>query len=165
MNNKLLFIIISLVLIVVIMMLSVVEMKQCELKAMTAIDTREINSKGVIVLSPKTLPIKHTAYIYLTDTKNVDYADDYIRKQYITEDVGEHFANLVLKPFKSFVNKAKQANKSYSPINTMYNALSDATNVVAVMSLSVSNDAKYILEHHVEDDIHGFIADEFVYLL
>lgn len=141
-------------------------MKNCEKQAFTIIDIRELNQQPFIKLTPKHYPIKHTAYIYRSDESKVKYDSTYDRRLYIPDEISEHIANIALSPVKSAVSKLKSLGKTASPINTLYTAVSDASNVMNIMSLTTSNSSdKYICEHHVDDDINAFITDDFIYIL
>ena len=146
-------------------MLSYIEMKQCISKAFAVIDIKEFNKTDCIIISPDFYPIKHNIYVYPVESRNVHHTSDYAKNAYVSAEISEHIANAVLSPIKSAKNKLKEAKSSYSPINSLYSAASDAMNITNVMSLQLSNSGKYTIEYHAEDNISTFIANNFIYIL
>lgn len=161
MNSSYLFIIISIAVLLLILMLSYIEMNNCKTHAMLAIDIKQLNKNPTIVLTPDMLPIKNNAYIYSTTCSEM------VRPHvgYVKDDICEHVASSIMNPIKEVINKVKKIKNSTSPINTIYSAVTKASDVVSISTLSSTPETKYILEHHPNDNITAFISDDFIYFV
>lgn len=160
MNKQKLFLLVSFVVLLVILVLSYVEMNTCKDHALIAIDIKQLADEPCLTITPAAIPLKHNVYIY----KNAD-SKHQTPSGYVKEDIYEHVASSIITPVHDIFHKIKQAKHSYSPINNVYGAITKATDVMSVVSLATSPDAKYILEHHPDDDINAFIANDIIYVI
>ena len=135
-------------------------MNNCKDHALIAIDTKQLADDPCLMIPPAAIPLKHNVYI----CKNTDSRHQ-TPSGYVKEDIYEHIASSIITPVHGIFHKLKQAKHSYSPINNVYGAITKATDVVSVVSLATSPDAKYILEHHPDDDINAFLASDIIYVI
>ena len=161
MNKQKLFLLVSFVVLVVILLLSYVEMNNCKDHALLAIDTKQLNDDPCLTITPAVIPMKHNVFIY----NAVDESKHKTPPGYIKEDNYEHVASSIITPVHDIFHKIKQAKHSYSPINNMYGAITKATDVMSVVSLASSPNTKYFMEHHPDDDITAFLANDIIYVI
>ena len=161
MNIQKRFIIISAIIFIIIVLLSYVEMTQCEHSAIFTLDIREVESKGCLKLHVD----DHTIYVYNKITFPIPYNDDYESSKYIKSNVTEHLASKVLTPIKSIFCNIKDCPHNSAPINTLYNAVSEGASIFNIVQYLTGVEQKLILEHHKNDNISAFIEDGFLYII
>jgi hypothetical protein len=128
---------------------------------MIAIDTKQLIETPTLTITPAVIPVKHNVYIYSsTDEEKIRPHTGYIK-----EDIYEHIASSIITPVNDIFHKIKQAKHSYSPINNVYGAITKATDVMSVVSLTSSPNTRYVLEHHTEDDVNAFLANDIIYVV
>lgn len=161
MNERIIMLSAMLVLFTIIVLLSYIEMNKCERKAFAVYDLKDFSG---IILYPAETGLSNVVYIHKS-SERPHYTSSFIKENYVTDHINEHVANTIIKPVNKMLYKLQSTRESYSPINTLYGAVTDASSLISVIALNNINKGDYVIEHDRRDKINGFTVDERLYII
>ena len=166
MNINRYFIIACLITLILILIFSHCELKKSKNHAVAVIDIDDIKQRPYIDLSPIEFDLTHNIYIYMKDSKpeivrNISKLDKY---KYKVENVKQHISEVLTQPVRSICNNIKNAIISRTPLQCLFGASVDIANVVGLTSI-LSPDESITIEHHIDDNVSAFIANNYLYII